>query len=582
MKVFQQWISKENKEVWDTFQGWMTLPSTNHPSWKDIVPTIYPEFKCKLGENVLEDAGLHLEGETFKALQTTLHTQSGHTILNHFLQNPTTEIALLQKRIQAIQWVAQRGPNLTKSILKIKGDEPYLAWFMTTPFTPQETSWPFQMCFPQKMPFRLVNYHILTLNILHLFRGFIYPMIHTASPISSILGPYWMIRFKLGFPMPFKLYFKSMLRVAIEGIRPGLFHWKGEIIKYIVVIGYILLYLYHVIQQWSHAKMLRTVRRQLSNYASHIHHFIKEFNSITQSIPDWIWEAYQSKPLLIPMDNKHPLIALYRNWIKSKERSAHLLRNLGILDLLQSCAHRVSMNKSVLPCYDIERATCLFGMGHPALPIKQQRNPVRLEKNIIVTGPNAAGKSTYTRSILTNQLLAQSLGICDAMWACIHPVGGIFTYMRIRDEVGTSSLYEAELKRCSSILTVVEKSQEEAMDILCFLDEPFHSTPPIEGTATALAFIQLLGSYSNVRLVATTHYHKMMTLEKESPQQFINVSMEAIEVKNREYQFPYRLKRGPSTQCIAIELLLSHGFPLSLMESAIKWKKIIYEEKSND
>jgi DNA mismatch repair ATPase MutS len=74
----------------------------------------------------------------------------------------------------------------------------------------------------------------------------------------------------------------------------------------------------------------------------------------------------------------------------------------------------------------------------------------------------------------------------------------------------------------------------------------------------------------------------MMTLEKESPQQFINVSMEAIEVKNREYQFPYRLKRGPSTQCIAIELLLSHGFPLSLMESAIKWKKIIYEEKSND
>lgn len=55
-------------------------------------------------------------------------------------------------------------------------------------------------------------------------------------------------------------------------------------------------------------------------------------------------------------------------------------------------------------------------MGHPALSPEQQRNPIRLDKNIIVTGPNAAGKSTYTRSILTNQLLAQTLGICYAVW----------------------------------------------------------------------------------------------------------------------------------------------------------------------
>jgi len=581
MKPFQEWISKEQKEVWDSFQGWMTLPTPNHEAWKTVIPDQVPENNCQLGEHVLEDAGLHLEGETFKALQKRIQTHSGRCILNHLLQTPTHDIPLLQKRIQAIQWIAQRGPQITKSILKVKEDENYLSWFMATPFTPQETSWPFQMCFPQKMPFRLVNYHILTLNILYLFRAFIYPMIHTASPISSVLGPYWMIRFKMGFPMPFKLYFQSMLRIAIEGIRPGLFNWKGEIIKYIVVIGYIFLYLYHVVQQWSHAKLLRTVRHQLSKYARHIHHFIKSFNALTRTIPDWIWEAYQSKPLVIPMDHKHPLISLYRLWGKSGEVSAHLLRNLGILDVIQCCAQRVSLKDSVLPRYDTNRQTCLFGMGHPALSSDQQRNPVRLDKNIIVTGPNAAGKSTYTRSILTNQILAQTLGICDAVWGSVHPVGGIFTYMRIRDEVGTSSLYEAELKRCSSILAVVEQSQVKETDILCFLDEPFHSTPPIEGTATALAFIQLLGSYSNVRLVVTTHYHKMMTLEKESSR-FINVSMEAIEIGNSEYHFPYRLKRGPSTQCIAIELLLSHGFPISLMESAIKWKKNIYDEKSND
>lgn len=42
--------------------------------------------------------------------------------------------------------------------------------------------------------------------------------------------------------------------------------------------------------------------------------------------------------------------------------------------------------------------------------------------------------------------------------------------MRIRDEVGTASLYEAELKRCSGILNLVEHNQDK--DILCFWMNP--------------------------------------------------------------------------------------------------------------
>jgi hypothetical protein len=578
------WRSKEQQEVWDSFQGWMNLPTIQHSCWKHILPSVFPDKECQLGEHVLEDAGLHPEGETLKALQQTIHTESGRRILNALLEHPTTDQAILQKRIEAIQWIAQNGSKMTKVVLKLKPNEAYLAWLMATPFEPKEPSWPFQMCFPHKLPFRLVNYHSLTLDSLHLFRGFIYPAIHTFSPISSVLAPYWMIRFKLKFPMSFAFYFKTMLRIALEGIRPGLFPWKGELVKYIVVVGYILLYLYHVVQQWSHAKMIRTVRRQLNQYARQIQRFIQAMNEVTRQIPKWIWEAFGSQEIQLPSHRGHSLIGLYRLWSNPVcgKMIAHLLRNLGILDVLQSCAHKVSTYQYVLPRYDLDRATCFFGMGHPALPSRQQRNPARLSKNIIVTGPNAAGKSTYTRSILTNQILAQTLGICCAVWASVHPVGGIFSYMRIRDEVGNASLYEAELKRCSGILNVVEQSQLQGRDILCFLDEPFHSTPPIEGTATALAFVQLLGSYPNVRLVVTTHYHKMLSLEKEAPQLFQNVSMEAIEVGNRSYRFPYQLKRGPSTQCIAIELLLSHGFPNSLMESAIKWKENIYRETSND
>lgn len=574
MKPF--WISKEQNEVWESFQGWMTLPTETHPSWQHIVSSHPTNSQCHLGENVIEDAGLHDEGETFKALLTQIQTLSGRVVLKDILHHPICDTSQLEQRIRAIQWVAQHGTHITKMLLKLRKHEPYLAWLMDRSI--QEETCPFHLCFPKKLPFRLANHHILSLNLLHLFRGLIYPMIHTLSPVSSILGPYWVLRFKLRFPMPFRLYFQTMVRMALEGLRPGLFAWKSEMIKYIVVVGYILLYLYHIVQQWSQAKLLRTVRRQLSVYAKHIDRFLNISNQLNQTVPPWVWNAFNSQSIEVPVGTKHPLILLYKYGTQNAF-TKEVLRNIGIIDVLQFCSRQVVSQQYILPRYDSNKATCLFGMGHPALGREQQRNPVRLDKNLIVTGPNAAGKSTYTRSILTNQLLGQTLGICCAVWGSVHPVGGIYTYMRIRDEVGTASLYEAELKRCSGILTLVEQNQDT--DILCFLDEPFHSTPPMEGTATALAFIELLGSYRNTRLVATTHYHKMMTLEKEHPYRFQNVSMEAIDTGDRRYYFPYRLKRGASTQCIAIELLSSHGFPISLMESAIKWKKNIYAEKSN-
>lgn len=227
--------------------------------------------------------------------------------------------------------------------------------------------------------------------------------------------------------------------------------------------------------------------------------------------------------------------------------------------------------------------TKLWAMGHPLLSPQQVRNPIHLDKNIIITGPNAAGKTTYMKAICCNQLLAQSLGVLCARHGVVQIVHAIGSFIRVADTVGKDSLFEAEAKRCADMIEEATRIQRDGQKALYFMDEPMHSTPPIEGAATAMAVVRHLATMEGVRVFVTTHYHTMIELETEDPSKFINVSMEAREACDareacegrKEFHFPYRIRKGPSRQCIAIDLLRQKEFPEEFIESAIRYKNKI-------
>jgi DNA mismatch repair protein MutS len=216
----------------------------------------------------------------------------------------------------------------------------------------------------------------------------------------------------------------------------------------------------------------------------------------------------------------------------------------------------------------------LRDMGHPALFKDQQRNPVSLSKNMILTGPNAAGKSTYVRGILANLLLAQTFGIANARTATLSPVKTIASLMRVQDIVGTQSLFEAECRRSLELIRIAE----EGHPVLFFLDEPMNATPPTEGAATAMALVKYLATFPNVRLITTTHYHLLAELETVAPKRFRNISMEA---STQPIRFTYKIHPGPSFQSIAIEMLEKDAFPEALLKDAIEIKNKICRVENN-
>ena len=74
-------------------------------------------------------------------------------------------------------------------------------------------------------------------------------------------------------------------------------------------------------------------------------------------------------------------------------------------------------------------------------PIK---NNISIKKNIMITGPNASGKTTILKSFLINQILSQQIGCGCYDSADIKCYDHIYSYLNIPDTSGRDSLFQAE------------------------------------------------------------------------------------------------------------------------------------------
>jgi DNA mismatch repair ATPase MutS len=224
-----------------------------------------------------------------------------------------------------------------------------------------------------------------------------------------------------------------------------------------------------------------------------------------------------------------------------------------------------------------DKSTKIWNMKNPILSQVQKANPLNLARNIIVTGPNAAGKTTYVKSILSNVILTQTFGIANGLNAESILYDTIASFMRISDVLGSKSYFEAEAEYCKKMMQNAKLLSDTGKRGLFLMDEPMHSTPPTEGMATAFAVAEYIGKLPGATIILTTHFHKLVLLEKAYPEHFINLSFDAIP-KTSGFEFPYAIKRGHSYQCIAIELLSAKEFPEQVIKSAINMKNKICEE----
>ena len=208
-------------------------------------------------------------------------------------------------------------------------------------------------------------------------------------------------------------------------------------------------------------------------------------------------------------------------------------------------------------------------------------NDCRLDKNMIITGPNASGKTTYLKTTSINVIFTQQIGCGFYTKGVLNPYTHIHSYLNIPDTSERDSLFQAESRRCKEILDAIAKSSkgdtaaslpmQSSSRHFCIFDELYSGTNPVEAGQAGYAFLKYLNEFDNVDFVLTTHYVSMCKRFKKVSK-VRNYKMDVTENEDGSLTYKYQIKTGISKIQGAIRVLEAMGYPWEILDT-IKNKK---------
>lgn len=211
---------------------------------------------------------------------------------------------------------------------------------------------------------------------------------------------------------------------------------------------------------------------------------------------------------------------------------------------------------------------------HPALPPDRAvPNTLPLggpdhNRNMILTGPNAGGKSINSKGIILNALLAQTYTIVPAEKVALTPFTQLNTYLNIVDDIGGgTSQHRAEVKRAMELITSITALPKDKY-ALTIMDEMFRCTNPATGACAASGIGQVLGKLPNSILGLATHFAHLTHLSSNHESSFTNYKVGAIKNADGSFTYTYRLEPGINQKVIALDLLSHEGFDQDILDYA--------------
>jgi hypothetical protein len=196
------------------------------------------------------------------------------------------------------------------------------------------------------------------------------------------------------------------------------------------------------------------------------------------------------------------------------------------------------------------------------------KNDIKLAKNIVITGPNASGKTTILKSTLINVIFSQQFGCGFYDSAKLTPFKHIHSYLNIPDTSGRDSLFQAEARRCKEIIDIIQANPNETH--LCSFDELYSGTNPDEAVISSLAFMEYLVKYKNVGCLLTTHFIKVCK-KLQKNKNIVNYHMETIKGNNAfDFKYTYSMKLGISEVRGGIKVLTDMNYPKEILDNTQK------------
>ncbi|MCG1009520.1 hypothetical protein J4760_05760 [Salinicoccus sp. ID82-1] len=256
---------------------------------------------------------------------------------------------------------------------------------------------------------------------------------------------------------------------------------------------------------------------------------------------------------------------LYHQIIRSLSRNHTLYeeswRYLAELDVNYS----VALWRETLPYYTVpEEAEAAHistdDLYHPLLadPVE---NDLEYDNDILLTGSNAAGKSTFMKALGLNVIISNGLNTSTSTGFKYKP-GKVISSMDITDSViEGDSYFISEIK---SLKRIMEEVEHFSGNVYCIIDEIFKGTNTVERVAAAETVLRYLNERADVFVIAATHDMELTHLLRD--QYTFYHFREHLE--GDDIYFDYKLREGVASTSNAIELLRLYDFPDAVYQEA--------------
>ena len=177
---------------------------------------------------------------------------------------------------------------------------------------------------------------------------------------------------------------------------------------------------------------------------------------------------------------------------------------------------------------------------------------------LVLTGPNASGKSCYLRQTGLLQLLAQIGSWIPARSARLGIADRIFTRVGAVDDLASGqSTFMVEMAETANIL---HHASERS---LVLLDEIGRGTATFDGLSIAWAVAEHLAGDLRARTIFATHYHELNELAELLPN--VANAQVLVEETGDELVFLHRVVRGGASRSYGIEAARLAGVPPSVV-----------------
>tara|TARA_Y100000389_G_scaffold205099_1_gene263130 strand:- start:11497 stop:13170 length:1674 start_codon:yes stop_codon:yes gene_type:complete len=426
------------------------------------------------------------------------------------------------------------------------------------------------------------------------FYNIMSPIISLCIPIFFLIFPFFILRIQK-IPITISKYIEIVKKLFQKHQLAQLFSLSSNWNKNIYIIGSFFLYIMQIYTNITSCikfyNNIKTMHKKIFIILNHIDkciHCMNIFEKQTENMKSYskfienmklhsnILKNMQSrfkviKPFSLSIFKIYEIGSvmtsfyhLYHNKLYKKTLEYSILF-CGYIDNLN--CFKKAISKNLLGKCKFSKKNKFIDAYYPSVYGNTIKNSYGVTKNIIITGPNASGKTTLLKTTLFNVIISQQIGYGCYKKASLKLYHKIHSYINIPDTSGRDSLFQAEARRCKDILESI-CNNSESLNHFCIFDELYSGTNHYEAICSATSFLNYVSKYKNVSVIITTHFIDLCK-HMEKNINYKNCYMETEEI-DCKLIYKYKLKEGITKIKGGVKVLEQLKYPEEIINNTLK------------